>query len=169
MTPARSESLALTTNQSKAQQQPTTTTPAATRSTPAQSAITTQTSKTTATASASPSNTTKQPEYGPEPQNPDIFQVFDTIAVMTSAGIASDQQAAAYQTIKLSSDWQYEGLDYPSINLCRANPPAKMQSYGTDFRTNPVTQLKWCNGYVTARYGNWTAALSYAQKYAGQF
>jgi hypothetical protein len=33
-----------------------------------------------------------------------------------------------------------------------------MESAGSDWATNPVTQLKWCSGYAEGRYGSWQDA-----------
>ncbi len=39
--------------------------------------------------------------------------------------------------------------------LCQSTPPDKMASFGADWQTDPITQLKWCNSYAVGRYGNW--------------
>ena len=39
--------------------------------------------------------------------------------------------------------------------LCQATPGYKMSSMGSDWATNPITQLEWCNGYADSRYGGW--------------
>ena len=36
-----------------------------------------------------------------------------------------------------------------------------MASAGSDWATNPVTQLRWCNGYAQDRYGSWAAAYNH--------
>lgn len=48
-----------------------------------------------------------------------------------------------------------------AYGLCQALPGTKMASAGADWETNPVTQLRWCNGYATARYGSWQAAYNF--------
>lgn len=45
--------------------------------------------------------------------------------------------------------------------LCQSTPGYKMSSAGSDWATNPVTQLRWCNGYAQSRYGSWYAAYSH--------
>lgn len=45
--------------------------------------------------------------------------------------------------------------------LCQSTPAIKMQSAGDDWRTNPVTQARWCNGYAIQRYGSWAAAHAF--------
>lgn len=49
--------------------------------------------------------------------------------------------------------------------LCQATPGSKMSSAGGDWATNPVTQLKWCNGYALGRYGSWAAAYNHWVNY----
>jgi len=45
--------------------------------------------------------------------------------------------------------------------LCQATPGYKMQTAGSDWATNPVTQLRWCNGYAVGHYGSWAAAYNH--------
>jgi hypothetical protein len=45
--------------------------------------------------------------------------------------------------------------------LCQSTPASKMASAGDDWRTNPVTQIKWCTGYAVGRYGSWTNAYEF--------
>lgn len=45
--------------------------------------------------------------------------------------------------------------------LCQSTPGWKMASAGADWGTNPVTQLKWCHGYATGKYGSWRAAYNF--------
>jgi uncharacterized protein YabE (DUF348 family) len=47
--------------------------------------------------------------------------------------------------------------------LCQATPGSKMASAGADWRTNPVTQLKWCHSYAVGRYGSWQNAASFSR------
>ncbi len=44
--------------------------------------------------------------------------------------------------------------------LCQSTPANKMAANGEDWRTNPVTQLRWCSGYATSRYGGWEGAYN---------
>jgi len=89
---------------------------------------------------------------------------------MAIAGIApSDYQYADY-IISNESGWcptkaqgqygycpVYTGY-VPSTGgygLCQATPGIKMASFGSDWATNPVTQLEWCNSYAQRTYGSW--------------
>ena len=48
--------------------------------------------------------------------------------------------------------------DYGGYGLCQSTPGIKMSSAGSDWATNPVTQLEWCSGYASGRYGGWQNA-----------
>lgn len=45
--------------------------------------------------------------------------------------------------------------------LVQATPGGKMVSAGADWRTNPITQLKWASSYAVKRYGSWKGAYDY--------
>jgi resuscitation-promoting factor RpfB len=45
--------------------------------------------------------------------------------------------------------------------LCQSTPASKMASAGEDWRSNAVTQLRWCSGYAEGRYGSWEAAYNF--------
>lgn len=47
---------------------------------------------------------------------------------------------------------------YGGYGLCQATPGIKMESAGSDWATNPITQLRWCSGYASGRYGGWQNA-----------
>ena len=40
-----------------------------------------------------------------------------------------------------------------------------MASAGADWRTNPVTQIKWGLSYIAAKYGTPCVALSHSNSY----
>lgn len=48
-----------------------------------------------------------------------------------------------------------------AYGIPQALPGNKMASAGSDWETNPVTQIKWMAKYVTGRYGGWSQAMSY--------
>lgn len=82
---------------------------------------------------------------------------------MNAAGIASgDRQFVDYILLKESS-WNPNATNASSgaHGLCQSLPASKMASAGGDYMTNPVTQLKWCDGYAKGRYGSWAAAYSF--------
>lgn len=50
----------------------------------------------------------------------------------------------------------------PSLGygLCQSTPANKMAANGDDWRTNAVTQLKWCSAYANRVYGGWEGAYN---------
>ncbi len=103
----------------------------------------------------------------------------DKAAIMTAAGIAlSDQDYAAYIINNENALWcpiRWQGTagcgttyyeKFPGAEtsnqvgygLCQSTPAIKMATAGDDWRTNAVTQMKWCHGYAMSRYGSWQAA-----------
>jgi hypothetical protein len=45
--------------------------------------------------------------------------------------------------------------------LGQSTPASNMAGYGSDWQTNPVTQLKWANAYAVGHYGSWGAAYQH--------
>jgi uncharacterized protein YabE (DUF348 family) len=99
---------------------------------------------------------------------------------MAQAGISPNDYTYADYIISHESGWcptkaqgQYGGCpayagSVPSgggYGLCQSTPGSKMASAGADWATNPVTQLRWCSGYATSRYGSWAAAYNHWVSY----
>ncbi len=103
----------------------------------------------------------------------------DKSTVMTLAGVnvARDYPYVDYIVSRESgwcpTKWQgrpgacpayYEELHSPSsgygYGLCQSTPAIKMAANGADWQTNPVTQLKWCYGYMLG-YGSAQAAMEF--------
>jgi len=56
-------------------------------------------------------------------------------------------------------DCTYDGnMGY---GMVQATPGRKMASAGADWRTNPITQLRWATSYAVGRYGSWEAAYNH--------
>lgn len=51
-----------------------------------------------------------------------------------------------------------------AYGIPQALPGNKMKSAGEDWRTNPITQVKWGLDYIKKRYGNACAALKFHDK-----
>ena len=51
-----------------------------------------------------------------------------------------------------------------AYGIPQALPGSKMASAGADWRTNPVTQIRWGLGYMTATYGSACGAWAYWQR-----
>jgi len=63
------------------------------------------------------------------------------------------------------SHWNYKARNYNSgaIGIAQALPGDKMDVVATDWRTNPVTQIKWGIRYIHIRYGTPCGALAQAR------
>lgn len=79
-----------------------------------------------------------------------------------AAGVSEDDLYAALSLIYHESGCRYwaENASSGAYGIPQALPGTKMASAGSDWRTNPVTQIRWMAGYVTGRYGGWTQAWS---------
>lgn len=86
----------------------------------------------------------------------------DKEAVMRAAGISPSDYGYVNYIISKESGWNAAARNVRSGagGLCQALPASKMATAGGDWATNPVTQLKWCNGYAIGRYGSWSAAYN---------
>lgn len=60
------------------------------------------------------------------------------------------------------SHWNYRAHNYSSgaHGIPQALPASKMESIATDWRTNPVTQIRWGLHYIDVRYDTPCKALS---------
>jgi len=52
---------------------------------------------------------------------------------------------------------------YGGYGIFQATPGSKMASAGSDWVTNPVTQIRWATSYADSRYGSWEAAYNHWQ------
>lgn len=83
---------------------------------------------------------------------------------MAAAGISTQEYAAVDYILSHESGWNHTVWNSGgsgAYGLCQALPASKMSSAGPDWETNPITQLKWCNGYAKARYGGWWGAYNF--------
>lgn len=83
---------------------------------------------------------------------------------MNSAGIPASDWGCANLLINKESGWRIDAHN-PSgaYGIPQSLPGSKMASAGADWQTNPVTQLVWMRGYVSARYGGFCNAWSHSQ------
>ena len=91
-----------------------------------------------------------------------VYIPADKEGVMAAAGIARSDYAYVNYIVSHESGWNAAARN-PSgaFGLCQALPGSKMASAGSDWASNPVTQLRWCNGYAASRFGGWGAAYNY--------
>lgn len=85
---------------------------------------------------------------------------------MEQAGINKSDYSSVDYIVYHESSWDYKSENESSgaYGLCQALPPEKMEISGSDWKTNPVTQLKWCDSYATSRYGSWSKAEEFWKK-----
>lgn len=117
-----------------------------------------------------------EPEPAPVPPHAPVI-VGDHEQLMIAAGIDPADRGIADDIISKESGWcatKWEGQigwcpEAPTgmpagssgaYGLCQALGPDKMASAGSDYMTNPVTQLRWCASYAQG-YGGWTPAKQF--------
>lgn len=83
--------------------------------------------------------------------------------LIASAGISSSDTQYVDYIITKESGWNYLAVNSYSgaYGLCQALPGSKMSTAGSDWATNPETQISWCNSYAITRYGSWSAAYDF--------
>jgi len=52
-----------------------------------------------------------------------------------------------------------------AYGIPQALPGYKMASAGSDWRSNPITQIRWGIGYIASKYGSPCNALSHSNSY----
>ncbi|WP_407563306.1 hypothetical protein [Streptomyces sp. 184] len=64
------------------------------------------------------------------------------------------------------SGWRWNARNPSSgaYGIPQSLPAWKMRSAGSDWRTNPATQIKWGLGYIDGRYGNPAGAWAHSQR-----
>ncbi|WP_377266781.1 transglycosylase SLT domain-containing protein [Peterkaempfera sp. SMS 1(5)a] len=79
--------------------------------------------------------------------------------------VPASQWASFNQIVSHESSWNMHATNAASgaYGLCQALPGSKMASAGSDWRTNPATQIKWAMTYMNDRYGSPNAAWNFWQ------
>ncbi|MBT2403554.1 MULTISPECIES: transglycosylase SLT domain-containing protein [unclassified Streptomyces] len=75
------------------------------------------------------------------------------------------QFAAFDKIISHESGWDHTATNASSgaYGLVQALPASKMASAGSDWKTNPATQIKWGLDYMNSRYGSPVGAWNFWQ------
>jgi hypothetical protein len=69
-------------------------------------------------------------------------------------GWTGDQWTCLNNLWSRESGWRTKASGYSgAYGIPQALPGRKMSSAGSDWRTNPATQIKWGLGYISGRYG----------------
>lgn len=82
---------------------------------------------------------------------------------MKQAGFSPSEYAAIDYIVNHESSWNPQAVNPGSgaYGLPQSLPASKLASAGSDWRTNPITQLKWMRNYVNERYGGANGALNF--------
>ncbi|MGN6300658.1 MAG: lytic transglycosylase domain-containing protein [Angustibacter sp.] len=86
-------------------------------------------------------------------------------ALLGDYGFSSSQFGCLDSLWQKESGWNMHASNPSSgaYGIPQALPGGKMASVASDWRTNPVTQIKWGLGYIKASYGSPCAAWSHSQ------
>jgi len=86
-------------------------------------------------------------------------------ALMLSAGFKIDQFPCLDKLWKKESGWNHKAANPSSgaYGIPQSLPGSKMSSEGSDWKTNPATQIKWGLGYIEGRYNTPCNAWSHSQ------
>lgn len=85
-------------------------------------------------------------------------------AMAAERGWGADEFSCLDQLWEKESGWRWNA-DNPSseaYGIAQANPGSKMATVGSDWLTNPATQIEWGLGYISGRYGTPCAAWAHS-------
>ncbi|MFE9373702.1 transglycosylase SLT domain-containing protein [Streptomyces sp. NPDC006711] len=92
----------------------------------------------------------------------------DEIQAIARQIVPSGQFQCFSHIVNNESSWNYQATNAGSgaYGLVQALPGNKMASVGSDWQTNPATQIKWGLNYMNERYGSPCGAWSYWQSHS---
>lgn len=96
-----------------------------------------------------------KPKPGPPPivVDPGSAQAIAK-SLAAKRGWGDDQFSCLYQIWQHESNWRVNAENsIGAYGIPQALPGDKMASYGSDWQTNPTTQIKWGLDYIAGRYG----------------
>ncbi|WP_411069616.1 transglycosylase SLT domain-containing protein [Streptomyces sp. cmx-4-25] len=81
--------------------------------------------------------------------------------------VPASQYASFSKIVAHESGWNHKATNSSSgaYGLVQALPASKMSSAGSDWKTNPATQIKWGLNYMNERYGSPNAAWAFWQSH----
>lgn len=110
---------------------------------------------------AKPEPQQERPVEQPKP----VVQALPTskTELMAAAGIPESEYSHVDYIVSKESSWNHLAVNKSSgaTGLCQSLPASKMATEGSDYLTNPITQLKWCHKYAHQRYGSWYSAFAF--------
>jgi heat shock protein HslJ len=87
-------------------------------------------------------------------------------AELLAADFGLDQMPCLDKLWTKESQWNHKAIN-PSSGaggIPQALPMSKMSTAGSDYRTNPATQIRWGLGYIKGRYGTPCSAWAHSQR-----
>lgn len=86
-------------------------------------------------------------------------------SMMSSYGWDDTQFSCLVKLWNRESGWNYQAYNASSgaTGIPQALPGSKMASAGSDWATNPATQIKWGLGYISERYSNPCGAWAHSE------
>ena len=102
---------------------------------------------------------------GPDGDFNGVIPTGDHAYMLKKAGISQSDWADYNYIISHESGWNPTATNPNggAYGLPQSLPADKMASAGSDWRTNPITQLRWMKGYINGRYGSADNARAYWQ------
>ena len=117
--------------------------------------------------SRSTTRTPTPPSYGPVPASCKAYtgNRATGCALLLDAGYALSEMPCLDKMWTKESNWRTtaENPSSHSYGIPQALPATKMAPYGSDYRTNPVPQIKWGLNYIKTRYGSPCEAWTFWQ------
>jgi hypothetical protein len=84
--------------------------------------------------------------------------------MLSSFGFATSQWGCLDDLWQQESGWRYNAENASgAYGIPQALPGSKMASAGSDWQTNPATQIKWGLGYIKSTYGTPCGAWSHEE------
>lgn len=86
-------------------------------------------------------------------------------ALMADYGWGEDQFSCLDSLWTRESNWKYnaENPSSGAYGIPQSLPASKMAEFGDDYRTNPITQIKWGLSYIDDRYGTPCSAWGHSE------
>jgi hypothetical protein len=109
-------------------------------------------------------SSTRTPSFGPIPKSCSAYTGNRAIGCtrLLKVGFGLDQMPCLDKMWTKESNWRTtaENSSSGSYGIPQAYPASSMLKFGTDYKTNPVTQIDWGLDYIKRRYktpcGAWT-------------
>ncbi|MEJ3750862.1 lytic transglycosylase domain-containing protein [Actinomycetes bacterium KLBMP 9797] len=113
-------------------------------------------------------NAAPKPYAGPIPASCEQYRGNREIgcAELLNSGFGLDQMPCLDKLWTKESGWNHKARNPSSgaYGIPQAYPGGKMRSAGSDWETNPATQIKWGLGYIKNRYGKPCDAWAHSQE-----